>query len=110
MVTYVGVKMANDIHLVRRVERRARGVIRATDLDTRRDLVNHSPAGMAWTEDAGAAQLALAILADHTGDDGLAVRLHQAFKTRVVTGLPKVTWELRAEEVELVVRELRDAR
>lgn len=45
-------------------------------LPLRLDLVNHSPTGFAWGYcGSGPAQLALAIPADATGDDDLAVRL-----------------------------------
>jgi hypothetical protein len=54
-------------------------------LPLRLDLFNHSPTGFSWGYGgSGRAQLALALLADALGDDGLAVRLHQAFKFRVV--------------------------
>jgi hypothetical protein len=54
-------------------------------LPLRLDLFNHSPTGFSWGYGgSGPAQLALALLADALGDDGLAVRLHQAFKFRVV--------------------------
>lgn len=42
---------------------------------------NHSPDGFQWGYGgSGPAQLALAILLDVTGDEGLSVRLHQGFK------------------------------
>jgi hypothetical protein len=52
-------------------------------LDPRRSqkVWNHSPDGFQWGyEGSGPAQLALAILLDVTGDEGLSVRLHQDFK------------------------------
>jgi hypothetical protein len=54
-------------------------------LDMRLDLWNHSPTGGEWGYGgSGPAQLALAILADATGDDELALDHHQAFKWEVV--------------------------
>jgi len=56
-------------------------------LDPRLDLWSHSPSGFNWGyAGSGPAQTALALLADATGDDSLAVRLHQDFKHEVVSG------------------------
>jgi len=53
-------------------------------------IVNHSPDGFAWGyEGSGPAQLALAILLRHTGDNNLAVRDYQLFKRQVIAGLTK---------------------
>lgn len=50
-------------------------------LQLRLDLANHSPTGFEWGyTGSGPAQLALALLADATGDDEQALRLHQRFK------------------------------
>lgn len=58
-------------------------------LNPRNDLFNHSPDGFAWGYGgSGAAQLALAILAHHLGDDELALRHHQRFKQDVVAQAP----------------------
>jgi len=65
------------------------------ELDARNDLWNHSPTGFEWGYGgSGPAQLALAILADATGDEDLAIELHQTFKWEVVAKLPKEKWEL----------------
>lgn len=54
------------------------------ELDTRLDLVEHSPTGFSWGySGSGPAQLALAVLAHHGGDD-YALRNYQEFKTEVV--------------------------
>lgn len=54
-------------------------------LPPRLDLFNHSPSGFAWGfMGSGPAQLALAILADATGDDAFAVRHHQDFKADII--------------------------
>ena len=69
-----------------------------TELSARLDLVNHSPTGFGWNyQGSGAAQLALAILADATGDDELAVRMHQPFKTEIISGMPRGEWELNTD-------------
>ena len=60
-------------------------------LNPRLDLVNHSPAGLAWGYfGSGPSQLSLALLADATGHDALALRLHQQFKEEVVA---QWSWE-----------------
>ncbi|HEX7324321.1 MAG TPA: DUF6166 domain-containing protein [Rhodanobacteraceae bacterium] len=58
-------------------------------LDPRLDLRNHSPTGFAWGYNgSGPAQLALAITADALGSDAVALAVYQAYKARVVAGLP----------------------
>src|ERR1043166_2332245 len=72
-------------------------------LPPRDDLFNHSPDGFEWGYfGSGPAQLALAILADLTGDDNLAVRLHQDFKQDAIAGLRRGQtdeWVITAEQV-----------
>jgi hypothetical protein len=52
-------------------------------------LWNHSPNGFNWGyAGSGPAQLALAILLDVTGDKALSSRLHQAFKSEIVSTWP----------------------
>ncbi len=58
-------------------------------LDARFDLVNHSPTGFAWSYGgSGPAQLALAILADATGDDAFALGHYQDFKREIIAAMP----------------------
>lgn len=67
----------------------------------RLDLWNHSPTGFEWGYGgSGPAQLALALLADHLGNDEEAVSLYQAFKFAVVANLPKQGWTLTATEID----------
>lgn len=69
-------------------------------LDPRFDLKTYSKAGFEWTyEGAGPLQLALAILADHLGDDGLAMRRHEAFMRDVVALLDNA-WTLTSSEID----------
>lgn len=69
-------------------------------LDPRHDLVNHSPDGFGWGYGgSGAAQLALALLCDATGDDEVAQKFYQAFKFDVVAKLKRGAWELTADYV-----------
>jgi len=69
-------------------------------LDPRHDLRNHSPDGFGWGyHGSGAAQLALALLADATGDWDFATRVYQDFKNDVVAKLPRGSWELTESQV-----------
>lgn len=57
-------------------------------LDPRWDLANHSPDGFSWGYyGSGPAQLALAILADFTENDGFALMYYQSFKEKVIAQL-----------------------
>lgn len=59
-----------------------------TPLDPRLDLANHSPDGFQWGyAGSGPTQLALALVADATGDDELAKRTYQRFKFEIVVGM-----------------------
>ena len=68
------------------------GVVKVTEewgihrpLNPRLDLANKSPDGFQWGyAGSGPAQLALALIADATGDDALALRTYQLFKERFV--------------------------
>ena len=52
-------------------------------------LVNHSPNGFNWGYGgSGAAQCALGILLDTTGDRAIALRWYQAFKNEVIAHIP----------------------
>ena len=69
-------------------------------LDPRYDLRNHSPTGFAWAyAGSGPAQLALAILADATGDDATALRHYQQFKFDKIAVLPRGTWKIDSADV-----------
>jgi hypothetical protein len=82
-----------------RLDSETRGV---RPLDPRLDLYNHSPTGFeVGYGGSGPAQTALAILADHLGDDERAVRLHQAFKWAVIATLDRESdFELAAEDID----------
>jgi len=71
-------------------------------LPMRLDLFNHSPAGLEWGYGgSGPAQLALALLADATGDDNLAVKLHQSFKWAIIASLHRDhDWEISADAIQ----------
>jgi len=76
-------------------------------LNPRRDLHNHSPDGFNWGYGgSGPAQLALAILADHLDNDGLALTNYQAFKSAVIAGLDGDEWTLSSENVSDILQEI----
>ncbi|HYU12759.1 MAG TPA: DUF6166 domain-containing protein [Stellaceae bacterium] len=76
-------------------------------LPTRYDLKRLSSTGFEWTyEGAGPAQLALALLADHLGDDAQALALCEPFMQRVVAELDN-SWELTSAEIDAALAELR---
>ena len=79
-------------------------------LNPRLDLWNHSPTGFEWGYGgSGPAQLALAILADHLGDDEQAFNFHHRFKWKVIAELPGRGWTITSEDIELVLQSLREA-
>ena len=79
----------------------------ARPLDPRVDLKRLSAAGFEWTyEGAGPAQLALALLADHLGDDGQALALYDRFMRAVVAELDN-SWELSSADIEAALAGLK---
>jgi hypothetical protein len=70
------------------------------ELPLRLDLWNHSPTGFEWGYGgSGPAQLALAILAEATGDGAYARAWHQAFKREVIARLHLAEWRITEAEV-----------
>jgi hypothetical protein len=70
-------------------------------LKPRLDIVNHSPTGLEWGYGgSGPGQLAVAILADATGDDEVALRHHQAFKWNEIAFFEREeSWAIKQESV-----------
>jgi hypothetical protein len=76
-------------------------------LNPRLDLWNHSPSGFEWGYGgSGPAQLALALLADHLGNDDEALKLYHDFK-RTVANLPSHGWTLTSEQIQNAVAALK---
>ena len=76
-------------------------------LAPRQDLRRLSATGFEWTyEGAGPAQLALALLADHLGDDAQALALYEEFMRRVVADLDN-SWELTSADIDAALAELK---
>ncbi len=73
-------------------------------LDPRYDLKTLSQTGFEWTyEGAGPAQLALALLADHLGDDAKALAYHDRFMRAVVADLDN-SWELTSDDIDAALK------
>ena len=69
-------------------------------LNPRFDLKRYSPAGFEWTyEGDGPRQLALAMLADHLGDDAKAIALSDRFMREVVSVLDNA-WRMTGAEID----------
>lgn len=76
-------------------------------LDLRLDLESHSPSGFNWGyAGSGPAQLALALVADATGDDYLAKMVHQRFKEEIIAPIEGRSWILIAENIAAFARSL----
>ena len=79
-------------------------------LNPRRDLWNHSPSGFEWGYGgSGPAQLALAILADHLGDDQEALNFYQRFKWAVIAELPGRGWTLSSRDIDQLLKNVQEA-
>jgi len=75
-------------------------------LPPRYDLRRLSSTGFEWTyQGAGPAQLALALLADHLGDDNSALARYDAFMKQVVAELDN-SWELTSADIDAALAEL----
>jgi hypothetical protein len=93
-------------------ERTLAGAIVTVDgqpLPPRYDLQTFSRTGFEWTyRGPGPQQLALALLADHTGNDAQALALSDPFMNAVVAHLDNA-WVLTSAEIDAVLRELDQA-
>jgi hypothetical protein len=69
-------------------------------LPPRYDLKRLSKTGFEWTfEGPGPAQLALALLADHLGNDGEALARYEGFMREVVAHLDNA-WRLTSDDID----------
>jgi hypothetical protein len=89
----------------------ANGLQTCRPLNPRYDLRRHSPGGFQWSySGSGPAQLALALLADATGDDALAQRHYQEFKSTFLAALYTDHWTLARGEILAWVTEAEERR
>ena len=78
-------------------------------LNPRLDLWNHSSTGFEWGYGgSGPAQLALAILADHCGNDEQALNFYQRFKWAVIAELPRKRWALNSRDIDRALQSIRE--
>lgn len=86
------------------------GPVDSGPISMRLDLRNHSPTGFGWGYGgSGPAQLALALCAHALGDDDVALRVYDAFKWKVVAGLPYGGWEILQANVLLHIEAIERA-
>jgi len=72
-----------------------------------RELRNHSPTGFEWGYGgSGPAQLALAILAEHLGDERAALSRYQRFKWACIAQIRSAAWSLSSEEIDNCLAQL----
>jgi hypothetical protein len=91
----------------RRTDDGAIVIVDGRPLPPRHDLFNHSPDGFEWGYcGSGPAQLSLAILADHFGNDQLALANYHAFKFEVVAGLQAAEWVLTSENISRALQKI----
>lgn len=82
----------------------ARVTVDGRPLAPRLDLRVLSKAGFEWTyEGAGPAQLALALLCDHLGDDQAALARYERFMVEVVAHLDNA-WRLSSSDIDEALR------
>jgi hypothetical protein len=73
-------------------------------LDAKFGVKTFSKTGFEWTyTGAGPRQLALAILADHLGDDAMAIELSDAFMREVVAYLDNA-WRMDSTEIDACIK------
>jgi hypothetical protein len=83
-----------------------RVVVDSTPLDPRFDLKMIAKNGFEWSyEGDEPAQLALAMLADHLGDDARAVSLHEGFMRRIVANFDN-EWEMTGADIDTALANL----
>jgi hypothetical protein len=75
-------------------------------LDERYDLKRFTSGGFEWTyEGAAPQQLALALLADHLGDDQAALKLCRPLMRAVVANLEN-DWQLTGQDIDEALKRL----
>ncbi|MBY8975927.1 hypothetical protein KHP62_08930 [Rhodobacteraceae bacterium NNCM2] len=76
-------------------------------LDQRLDLHTYTDHGFEWSyEGDGPSQLALAILAEHLGNDAEAKQFCPAFMSRVVANFGN-EWEMSSADIDLALANIR---
>jgi hypothetical protein len=90
-------------------ERTLRGTVvtvNGVQLSPRLDLHSFNRTGFEWTYvGPGPRQLALALLADHLGDDARAMAVSEAFMHHLIANLDN-TWRLTSVEIDEALAEM----
>jgi hypothetical protein len=75
-------------------------------LDPRTDIKTISENGFEWSyEGVEPAQLALALLADHLGDDRQALAKHESFMREIVANFNN-EWEMTDEDIDIALKNI----
>jgi hypothetical protein len=75
-------------------------------LDPRFDLKTLSDMGFEWSYEGEApAQLALALLADHLGDDKAALARYDSFMKAIVANFNN-EWEMTSEDIDVALKNI----
>ena len=101
--------------MIYRVERLPNGEVSATvdgiDLPTCNEIVNHSPCGFEYGYfGSGPAQLALAILVNHFGDQKKALDYYQDFKALLISKMLGDYWEIDTDKIDGLLGVIRKQR
>lgn len=96
MATYTGARTIDGVQVL------ADG----DPLDPRTDIKRFTDRGFEWTyEGVEPAQLALALLAHHLGDENRALALSDKFMRRVIANLDN-DWELTAADIDGAIEQI----
>jgi hypothetical protein len=96
MKTYSGSRTMDGIQVL----------VDGAPLDERTDIKEFTDLGFEWTyEGASPAQLALAMLADHLGDDEKALAHYEPFMREIVANFDN-DWEMTSEDIEAALTQI----
>jgi hypothetical protein len=96
MKTYSGSRTMDGIRVL----------VDGAPLDDRTDIKEFTDLGFEWTyEGAAPAQLALAMLADHLGNDEKALGLYEPFMREIVANFDN-DWEMTSEDIEAALTQI----
>lgn len=96
MKTYTGERTLDGIKVL----------VDGEPLDPRYDLKQLTDADFEWAyEGAQPAQLALALLADHLGDDEAALRHYDSFMREIVANFDNY-WEMTSQDIDQALKDL----
>ena len=98
MKTYTGSRTIDGIQVL----------VDGAPLDERRELKQFTDLGFEWTyEGASPRQLALALLADHLGDDAKALALTEPFMCAVVAHFDN-DWQMTGADIDAALANIQE--